>query len=73
VAQIAQWVCPKREAHGGAADLADDRCPGKAVNFTTYRRFCRDTQVLLYQDRDTRVIEVWPDELDHRHAMRAEH
>jgi hypothetical protein len=62
---------PREQAHEEA--LADDRRTGKLVNLTAYRRFGRDTEVLLYHDRDSRVIEVRADDLDLHHALPAEY
>lgn len=59
---------PYRAHDGGATqrpsrspvreELADDRRPRNAVNLTAYCRFFRDTEILVYHARDTRIVTI---------------
>ena len=65
--RAARTNVPSRSQGRGVEALADDHRTGKAVNLTAYRRFGVDTEMLLYRDSDSRVIEVRAGELDRHH------
>jgi hypothetical protein len=56
-----------------AEELVDNYRTRNAVYLTPDRRFCRDTEILVYRDCDTRIITLWADQPDHRHAVRSKH